>query len=227
MSNRIVSPTICISHLHSVTFCYILVQLRKALLIVVMASATSSGGVEEFFKQHKVVPDVIPVAPREFLKINYKGVTAENGIELTPTQVAAQPTIEWNAESEAFYTLIMTDPDAPSRKDPKFREFHHWLVANIPGGNVNNGDVLTAYVGSGPPQGTGLHRYVFLIYKQPAKIRFQEPRIPKNSSQNRPNFRSATFAKKYKLGNPIAGNFYQAQWDEYVPTVHRQLAGKK
>ncbi|XP_018796172.1 PREDICTED: protein D2-like [Bactrocera latifrons] len=192
-----------------------------------MAAASTSDSTDVVFKQHKVVPDVIPVAPKQFLKVSYKNVLVENGKELTPTQVAAQPSIEWNAENNVFYTIIMTDPDAPSRSNPKFREFNHWLVTNIPGTDISSGDVLTAYVGSGPPQGTGLHRYVFLVYKQPVKIRFQETRVPKNSSQNRPNFSTAKFAKKYKLGDPIAGNFFQAQWDEYVPTVHRQLSGKK
>ena len=47
------------------------------------------------------------------------------------------------------------DPDAPSRKDPKFREWHHWLVANIPGNDIQSGEVLSEYVGSGPPKGSG------------------------------------------------------------------------
>ncbi|XP_011182663.1 protein D3-like [Zeugodacus cucurbitae] len=192
-----------------------------------MAAAPTASSTDDVFKKHKVVPDVISAAPKQFLKVNYKTVLAENGNELTPTQVAAQPTIEWSADSDGFYTIIMTDPDAPSRNNPKFREFSHWLVTNIPGTDISSGDVLTAYVGSGPPQETGLHRYVFLVYKQPAKIRFQETRIPKNSSQNRPNFSASKFAKKYKLGDPVAGNFFQAQWDEYVPTVHKQLSGKK
>ena len=29
--------------------------------------------------------------------------------------------------------LVMTDPDAPSRKDPKYREWHHFLVVNMKG----------------------------------------------------------------------------------------------
>lgn len=162
-----------------------------------------------------------------YLQVSYKnGILAENGIELTPTQVKTQPQIEWNAESDAFYTLIMTDPDAPSRESPTNREFNHWLVGNIPGNSIDKGEVLVDYVGSGPPKGTGLHRYVFLIYKQSGKLKFTEPHVSKNSSNNRPRFHAAKFAQKYKLGDPIAGNFYQAQWDEYVPTVHKQLSGK-
>lgn len=38
-----------------------------------------------------------------------------------PTQIS------WPTEPGALYTLIKTDPDAPSRNAPKFREWHHWL----------------------------------------------------------------------------------------------------
>lgn len=73
--------------------------------------------------KHQVVPDVIPVAPSEVAKVNYvSGVTANEGNELTPTQVKDEPKVEWNADANALYTLCMTDPDAPSRQDPTFRE---------------------------------------------------------------------------------------------------------
>lgn len=51
--------------------------------------------------------------------------------------------------------FLTSDPDAPSRKEPKFREWHHWLVVNIPGNDVKKGDTLSEYVGSGPPEKTG------------------------------------------------------------------------
>ena len=35
--------------------------------------------------------------------------------------------------SEATFTLLMVDPDAPSPHDPKFRNWLHWMVINIPG----------------------------------------------------------------------------------------------
>jgi phosphatidylethanolamine-binding protein (PEBP) family uncharacterized protein len=49
----------------------------------------------------------------------------------------------------------MTDPDAPSRQNAKFREWHHWLVVNIPGSQLSLGEVKSEYIGAGPPQGTG------------------------------------------------------------------------
>uniref|UniRef100_A0A1I8Q980 Phosphatidylethanolamine-binding protein n=1 Tax=Stomoxys calcitrans TaxID=35570 RepID=A0A1I8Q980_STOCA len=195
------------------------------LMLAASCLAAANNEVEAVFKDNEVVPDVIAEAPHQFLKISYEnGLNVDKGNELTPTQVQKQPTIEWEASDDAYYTLIMTDPDAPSRVEPKFREFRHWLVVNIPGNHLDQGEVLAAYVGSGPPKGTGLHRYVFLLYKQSGKLEFDEARVSNKSRKDRPKFKAATFAEKYKLGAPIAGNFYQAQWDDYVPTLHKQLS---
>ncbi len=38
--------------------------------------------------------------------------------------------------SEATFTLLMVDPDAPSPHDPKFRSWLHYLVTNIPGARL-------------------------------------------------------------------------------------------
>lgn len=145
-------------------------------------------------------------------------------MEFTPTQVKEKPAVEWSAEPNDYYTLIMTDPDAPSRADPKFREFKHWVVVNIPGNDVAGGEALTDFVGSGPPKDTGLHRYVFLLYKQPGKLQFDGPRISNKSRNTRPKFHAARFAEHHQLGNPVAGTFYQAQYDDYVPILHKQLS---
>lgn len=72
---------------------------------------------------HQVVPDVIPVAPKEVAVVKYdSGVSVNQGNELTPTQVKDVPKVEWNADPSSLYTLCMTDPDAPSRKEPTYRE---------------------------------------------------------------------------------------------------------
>ncbi|RWS26985.1 phosphatidylethanolamine-binding-like protein [Leptotrombidium deliense] len=174
--------------------------------------------------EHGVVPDVVDVVPTN---VRYaSGVEVKMGNELTPTQVKDVPIqISWPKEDGALYTLCMTDPDAPSRQTPKYREWHHWLVVNIPGNNVAGGKVLSDYVGSGPPKGTGLHRYVFLVYKQPNPLKPDEKCLTNRSGEGRGNFKIRDFAKKYMLGNPIAGNFYQAQWDDYVPKLYEQLSG--
>ncbi|XP_046659732.1 protein D1-like isoform X1 [Homalodisca vitripennis] len=177
---------------------------------------------------HSIVPDLLDdLQWSDILEISYdSGVKADLGNELTPTQVKNQPQVNYTAKPTDLYMLAMVDPDAPSRTDPKFRSFKHWLVGNIQGSDISTGEVLAEYVGSGPPQGTGLHRYVFLLFKQPGKLEFDEPRVPKTSADNRRSFSIQDFAKKYKLGSPVAINLYQAQYDDYVPVVHAQLGFK-
>lgn len=103
---------------------------------------------------------MVPTAPPEELHVRYPKAEREVdlGNELTPTQVRDQPIVHFDAEPDNYYTLIMTDPDAPSRKNPVRREWNHWLVVNIPGNNIAKGEVITEYVGSAPPKDTGLHR---------------------------------------------------------------------
>ncbi|ODM89617.1 Phosphatidylethanolamine-binding protein F40A3.3 [Orchesella cincta] len=143
-------------------------------------------------EKEKIVPEVIDTAPKAVLNVKYGALEVKLGNTLTPTQVKSPPTITWNADPKKFYLLCLTDPDAPSRKEPTYREFHHWLVGNIPGTEIAKGDTLTEYVGSGPPQGTGLHRYVFLIYEQPGKLTFDEKRISNRSEDAEESFPSGT-----------------------------------
>lgn len=63
------------------------------------------------------------------------------------------------------------------REEHTYREVRHWLVMNIPDSTVERGDEVFGYIGAGPPKNTGLHRYTFLIYKQPrGKIKHNENR---------------------------------------------------
>jgi len=183
--------------------------------------------VADKFKEYEVVPDVVSKAPQQLVEVKYGNVQVNLGNNLTPTQVKDAPTqIRWNAEPNSLYTLVFTDPDAPSRETPTVREFQHWLVANIPGNKVESGETWGEYIGSGPPQGTGLHRYVFLVYKQPGKIQAEHGPIDKYTRDGRPKWRAEQFASKHSLEGPIAGNFYQAEYDDYVPNVHAQLKPK-
>jgi len=72
-----------------------------------------------------------------------------------------------------------------------------------------------------------LHRYVFLVYKQASgKLQFDEPRLTNRSGDGRGKQSVSKFASKHALGDPVAGNYYQAEWDSYVPKLYEQLSGK-
>ncbi|XP_022661274.1 protein D2-like isoform X1 [Varroa destructor] len=191
-----------------------------------LESVRSDSGLKIAMDEHKVVPDVVDSVPENIVEVNYSEGRVNLGNVLTPTQVKDIPSVNYTADNDSLYTLCMTDPDAPSRQTPKYREWHHWLVGNIPGQQISEGETLSEYVGAGPPKGTGLHRYVFLVYKQPeGRINFDEKRLTNRSGDNRGGFHIRDFAKKYKLGEPIAANFFQAEYDDYVPKLYEQLSG--
>lgn len=41
---------------------------------------------------------------------------------------------------------------------------------NIPGNDVQKGDEVIQFIGTGAPKRTQFHRYIYLIYKQPNGI---------------------------------------------------------
>lgn len=57
--------------------------------------------------------------------------------------------------------LTLSDPDAPSRDDPRWSEVCHWIVSTKGKHAVRE---VMEYKPPGPPPKTGKHRYVFLAW---------------------------------------------------------------
>jgi len=152
------------------------------------------------------------------------------GQVITPTQAQVAPVVGWEAEKGAYYTLVLTDPDAPSRASPSLREWVHWVRVNIPGDNLpcdgeDGGVDLKTYVGAGPPAETGLHRYVFVLYKQAdGKQKFDDSDKTPFVKNGRDKWSVTKFAEKYDLGTPVAWSYFQAEFDTYVIELNSALA---
>ena len=87
---------------------------------------------------------------------------------------------------------------------------------------MSKGEVIAQYVGAGPPEGTGLHRYLLLVYKQQSKIEFKgEKLVMKMANRNNTNMRKV--AKDLGLGSPVSGSCFQAEWDDYVPKLYAKF----
>ena len=67
---------------------------------------------------------------------------------------------------------------------------------------------------------------MFLLFKQNGRLVFDEPRLTNRTGDGRRSHKVAEFAEKHHLGDPVAGNFYQAEWDDHVPHLYEQLSGK-
>lgn len=70
----------------------------------------------------------------------------------------------------------------------------------------------------------GTHRYAFLVYKQSKHIYASGyPEVDSRTFTQRQQFNLTDFAHHFHLGYPIAGNFFNATYDDYVPFILKQL----
>ncbi|KAI4492287.1 hypothetical protein M0802_009868 [Mischocyttarus mexicanus] len=197
-------------------------KLFKSLGIFLSVTTFAYADVASEFKTAKIQPDILQSVPTEKIEVKYGKNVVDLGTELTPTQTQEIPEIHYKHDGGVLYTLIMTDPDIPTRGYN--REFRHWIVGNIPEENVAKGEIIAEYVGPAPPKDTGKHRYVFLLYKQnQGAITFDERRLSNRDGRFRSRFSTKKFVEKYNLEGPIAGNFMRVEYDDNVPSYHKRL----
>jgi len=172
------------------------------------------------------VPDKLSQVPAEPLYINFGGLRVTPNMTIDTSQLIKKPTLKWNADPSALYTLLIEDNDITSAPI----KWAQWLVTNIPGSNVNNGEEVATYVPSfhftisadGQLDTTTpeTSRHLVLIYKQKGRIDMsgqagcnsgflEPPRITDHDQ----------LQAAYDLEGPVAGNFYRVKyskgWTEY------------
>lgn len=97
--------------------------------------------------------------------VKYAGREAAGNLRRRANTMRA-PDVRMNEmDPEKLYTIVIWDPDAP--REPSFL---HWLVTNIPGGNIGNGDTIQSYYPPSPPAGSGEHKYFVGLYEQSRPI---------------------------------------------------------
>ncbi|XP_015787275.1 protein D3 [Tetranychus urticae] len=164
--------------------------------------------IEDVFRENKIIDDLSLDFSEHYLAlvdIEYAGdLQVSCGNELTPNQTAKEPVVfNYHSGWYEHYSVVMIDPDAPKDKGTVL----HWMVVNIPGSNMTQGEVACPYFGPKPPMDHGLHRYISLIYLQSD----EGPVAVKDWSQNRYNFNLTSWVQDNNLHGPLFGNFFKAQ----------------
>lgn len=153
----------------------------------------------------RVIGDVLDMfVPGVDLAVTYASRQVNNGCELKPSAVALLPRVDIGGEDlRNFYTLVMTDPDAPSPSDPTLREYLHWIVTDIPATtSASFGRELVSY--ESPRPTIGIHRFIFVLFKQIGRQTVYPP-------SSRINFNTRNFARSNSLGLPVAAVYFNAQ----------------
>ncbi|PRT55381.1 Carboxypeptidase Y inhibitor [Wickerhamiella sorbophila] len=162
-----------------------------------MPMISSSTALMAALKNHQVIPEVLDAFRQKvMLTVSFpSGVEATMGntLKVADTQDLPKLNLVFAETPAKAYTIAFTDPDAPRRGDNKWSEFAHMLVTDIKptvgeGGesfevDVSKGTVHIPYMGPGPPEKTGLHRYVFAVFEQEDAVS-----IDSSVKDNRPNW---------------------------------------
>ncbi|XP_003743877.1 protein D2 [Galendromus occidentalis] len=187
------------------------------LLSISLAQSEEDPILKQKFEEHGLVPDVIGKAPGRLVKVYYgENGTLQPGEVLPQDQIQGEPEkVSWEADPDELYTLIMTDIDAPSKENRSDGDEKRWLVVNIPGYGLAEGEVRSPYEPPQPAAGTGLHRFIFLVYKQSQTLNSTdedpEPETTTGESETSTPWTINDFARVNELGDPIAGNFFRVE----------------
>lgn len=199
---------------------------------------TISSSIVEGLKKHDVVNDVLDeFTPKGLLSISYgkdKDVVLGNTLPVAETQEVPTIAFTLNTDTEEaqashfspesdYFTLVLTDPDAPSRTDKKWSEYAHYIKTNLKLVNkdpdhdflsaeldLGSDHTLLPYEGPGPPPKTGKHRYVFLLFKQKEAIKPEPLSGRPNWGTGKPAVGVKNWASQFGL-EPVAANFFYAQ----------------
>ncbi|MFS8001293.1 putative phosphatidylethanolamine-binding protein [Helianthus anomalus] len=173
----------------------------------------------------RVIGEVVDTfTPSVKLNVTYNpNKTVSNGHELMPNLIITKPHVDIGGEDmRSAYTLIMTDPDVPGPSDPYLREHLHWyhlsiieykqimdpflcyrIVTDIPGTtDTSFGREIVSY--ETPKPVIGIHRYVFLLFKQKTRKSVSPP-------ASRDRFNTRSFCQEHGLGLPVAAVYFNAQ----------------
>ncbi|KAF8446543.1 phosphatidylethanolamine-binding protein [Terfezia claveryi] len=143
---------------------------------------------------------------------------APNAISIAPFEGYGNPFLPINTTQ--LYTLVMVDPDAPSRENPTAAQFLHFVQAGLRI-TTDLGETtesvyhrltttvppVVPYRAPAPAVDTGLHRYIFLLFMQPS----DNVDLGSFSTDNRRIFDVQSFERNNTFGPPLAGAYFQAQ----------------
>jgi len=117
------------------------------------------------------------------MDIRYNSFVVDNNIT-TARNTLSIPNI--SLQPLKYSTLVMYDPDAVTSPG-----WLHYLVINIPNGDISKGDNIISYEGPSPPPGSGSHHYIFEQLSQTSPFT--------TSIQNRGEFNINQFKKQNNL----------------------------
>ncbi|TFK38968.1 PEBP-like protein [Crucibulum laeve] len=191
-----------------------------ALFTLVVAQDTSLQAVKKAFDDAHIPGNLaITFNPKVLLEVTFPEpgklpITLHAGVHLPRNSTAGPPAFSViGTKSKGPFVVAAVDPDAPTPQTPTSAQIRHFLGGNFSARQIwrastplltNSTPAVTEFHQPTPPAGSDAHRYVFLIFEQPAGFNAQTFVAPTTSISL---FNISQFASEVGLGAPIGGTF--------------------
>ncbi|KAJ7085163.1 PEBP-like protein [Mycena belliarum] len=126
------------------------------------------------FRPTALLSIVLPSGPAALgAEVALADTVAQPGIIIAAAPTEADITADGLLKNDARYTLAMLDPDAPSAAQPTSSQFRHWVITGLAVPDdpaqpaLQTAPAANAYRPPGPPKGSGIHRYTFVLFREP------------------------------------------------------------
>lgn len=104
-------------------------------------------------------------------KLQFGKTTVRDGQWISVPTANQNLMISYPMSPQRKYAIIFYDLSAPYPSDPHNSPYLHYLVINVPGNNIADGDVLMDYLPPDPPRDSDAHTYYLEVYEQKASKR--------------------------------------------------------
>jgi len=129
-------------------------------------------------------------------------------------------------KKDSLWTLVLTNPDGHFKEENK--EYVHWMIGNIPNGDISKGDLIVPYLQPFPPKGTGYHRHIFVLYKQEEKLDLSSLKVTEPTNLEQRSFSTYDFYRKHQDQITPAGlSFFQVNWDDSLTSFYHDVLNMK
>lgn len=195
--------------------------------ITLSGSTGTVSSIHDALKYSSVIPDVLDDFEATYsvsIKYPKSHESVRLGNDIPVKSVSSRPAFEFHrisdegstpGSSHKSFTLILTDPDAKSRDNPKWSEMCHWIVMNLtaPVTGATGASIkseLVEYLPPTPPPKTGKHRYVFVLLEGQQGQALSAPKDRKHWGYGKKRHGVRDWAEENEL-SILGANFFFAE----------------
>jgi len=160
--------------------------------------------------------------PKKNLVVDFGDSTTDRvfrGNFMEPSQTLQVPKVAFTVDEGAMFTLMMVSPDGYTTGDTD-SVFAHWIVTNITdSSNLAEATTVADYTPAMPLQGTGYHRYAFVLFRHTSELEWD------TASDTKDRLVNVRELMKSDRISPQGMCMFQAKWDSSVDATFESAFG--